>query len=121
VANIFQIEWKTIGWAKRLGIGIALLLIGVGCLGILPMMLHPSIGFLHDTLLVMFDGFGLLMMLNSRFKGLGFTLLLMGVFMGGAGYNDKVGQADAGLALIVLAIYWLVRFIKWAARKIRAP
>ena len=123
MANVFQINWKLSGWGRRLGIGLALLLIALGCLGIYSMIrfmmfLHHPFDplLLHDILLTDFLGFGLLMMLNSRFWGLGFTLFLLGGMISSLGSKDKSGAA---LVIIVLVIYWLVRLIKLVVHKIK--
>ena len=120
-SNVFRINWKSMGWGKRIGIGIALLFVAFGCIGIFLMAYYRSLNALYDTLAVWLEGLGLLTILNSRFKGLGVTIFLLGVFIGTVPNVHKGDAVGAGFIIIASVIYWLVRLIVWVLHKVQKP
>lgn len=118
--HIFQINWKAASWGKRIGFGFAFFFIGLATLALGMMLLRHTtdVTGVHDTLVFYFLGFGLLVMLNSRFWGLGFSLFLLGITFSSLGAKDNSGAA---LSLLVLLGYWVYRPIKWAVNRMKTP
>ena len=112
--NMFRLDWQAMGWGRRIGVSVALLLLALGGLSMLAAIFrHETYNIIGTYFLLGLIGFGLLTRLNSRFYGLGWTAMLLGIFI-----IDLSSPVQSGnfAPLIALIIYWCARLVKWIGK-----